>query len=98
MSKNLPEFNSIAIAVHPKNQQAYSLGEEIGAALGSQGKEVLLGRMDEEGLREGIQNGKQDLLIALGGDGTMLRAGIMSAPPQVPILGINLGRIHNAPD
>ena len=92
MSKNLPEFNSIAIAVHPKNQQAYSLAEEIGAALISQGKAVLLGRMDEDELRAGILNGKQDLLIALGGDGTMLRAGILSAPPQVPILGINLGR------
>ena len=92
MSTNQSEFNSIAVAVHPKNQQAYSLAEEIGAALRSQGKKVLLGRMDEEPLRAGILDGNQDLLIALGGDGTMLRAGILSAPPQVPILGINLGR------
>ena len=33
-----------------------------------------------------------DLLIALGGDGTMLRAGHLCAPHNVPILGINLGK------
>lgn len=92
MEKTPPEFNSIAIAVHPKNQTAFSLAEEIGTSLKSQGKNVILGRMDEVKLREGINNGKQDLLIALGGDGTMLRAGILSAPSQVPILGVNLGR------
>jgi NAD+ kinase len=92
MSKTPSEFNSIAIAVHPNNQQAFTLAEEIGASLESQGKNVLLGRMDEVKLRAGINNGKQDLLIALGGDGTMLRAGILSASSQVPILGINLGR------
>jgi NAD+ kinase len=86
------EFNSIVIAVHPKNEQAYALAEEISAFLEQDGKEVLLGRMDETTLRAGVNNGKQDLLIALGGDGTMLRAGHISAASQVPILGINLGR------
>jgi NAD+ kinase len=33
------------------------------------------------------------LLIAVGGDGTMLRAGHLCAPCGVPILGINLGRL-----
>jgi NAD+ kinase len=86
------EFNSIALAVHPKNQEAYKLAEEIGASLQGQGKKVLLGRMDETTLREGLLNGRQDLLIALGGDGTMLRAGHISTSTQVPILGINMGR------
>ncbi len=92
MTKSPTEFNSIAIAVHPKNEQAYALAEEIGAYLEADGKKVLLGRMDETALRDGVQNGKQDLLIALGGDGTMLRAGHISAPSRVPILGVNLGR------
>ena len=86
------EFNRIAIAVHPKNEQAYSLAEKIGTSLKEGGKTVLLGRMDDDSLRSGVQQGKQDLLIALGGDGTMLRAGHISAASQVPILGINLGR------
>ena len=92
MTTALTEFNSIAIAVHPRNEQAYTLAEEIGASLEAQGKKVLLGRMDETSLRAGVNSGKQDLLIALGGDGTMLRAGHISAPAKVPILGINLGR------
>ena len=92
MTTTLTEINSIAIAVHPQNEQAYTLAEEIGASLETQGKKVLLGRMDETSLRAGVNSGKQDLLIALGGDGTMLRAGHISAPSKVPILGINLGR------
>lgn len=32
-----------------------------------------------------------DLLLALGGDGTMLRAGSIGAPLNLPILGVNMG-------
>ncbi len=92
MSEKNYKFDRIAIAVHPYNQEAYSLAEEIGASLEEEGKTVLLGRMDESALREGISSSNQDLLIALGGDGTMLRAGHISAVAKVPILGINLGR------
>ncbi|MGB2962361.1 MAG: NAD(+)/NADH kinase [Anaerolineales bacterium] len=92
MSKKQTNFQRIAIAVHPKNDQAFELAEIITASLENDGKQVLLGRMDDQELREGICNNCQDLLIALGGDGTMLRAGHISAPSNVPILGINLGR------
>ncbi len=92
MSEKNYKFDRVAIAVHPYNQEAYSLAEEIGASLEEEGKTVLLGRMDDSALREGISNSNQDLLIALGGDGTMLRAGHISAVAKVPILGINLGR------
>jgi NAD+ kinase len=92
MKKSPSEYRSIAIAVHPKNDKAYILAEEIGAYLEADGKKILLGRMDDTALRNGVNSGDQDLLIALGGDGTMLRAGHISAAGQVPILGINLGR------
>lgn len=91
MKNELTDFRKIAIAVHPKNHQAFTLAEKIAAYLENDGKKVLLGRMDENKLREGICDGCQDLLIALGGDGTMLRAGHISAPSNLPILGINLG-------
>jgi NAD+ kinase len=49
---------------------------------------------------EAIENGDADLklagadmLIALGGDGMMLRAGCKAAMHNVPVLGVNLGRL-----
>jgi NAD+ kinase len=34
-----------------------------------------------------------DLALALGGDGTMLRAGCLTASHNIPVLGVNLGRL-----
>jgi len=45
----------------------------------------------DECLRRQMAEGQVDLLVALGGDGTMLRAGRMCAPHGVPVLGVNLG-------
>ena len=39
-----------------------------------------------------------DLLISLGGDGTMLRALRLSQPTGVPVLGVNLGRLGFLPE
>ena len=91
MVKESKNFDKIALAVHPQNQEAYVLAKKIGSFLEDQGKSILLGTMDDQLLREAISEGSQDLLVALGGDGTMLRAGHISAPARVPILGINLG-------
>jgi len=41
---------------------------------------------------------EQDLLIVVGGDGSLLRAGRLSAPHQIPILGVNLGRLGFLPE
>ncbi|MSR15845.1 MAG: NAD(+) kinase [Gammaproteobacteria bacterium] len=35
----------------------------------------------------------RDLVIAVGGDGTMLRAAQLAFPHNVPVLGVNLGRL-----
>ena len=40
-----------------------------------------------------VKKNEFDMMIAVGGDGTMLRAGHLSAPCGVPILGINFGRL-----
>jgi len=49
------------------------------------------GSLFDEDLRAQVRTGQVDMLLALGGDGTMLRAGHLCAPFDVPILGINLG-------
>ena len=37
--------------------------------------------------------GNTDLIITVGGDGTILRAARVSVPNRIPILGINMGRL-----
>lgn len=82
----------IAIAVHPMLPQALKLGDEVASYLESHGVQITFGKLNSRALRSAVATGKHDMLIALGGDGTMLRAGHLCAPVQVPILGINLGR------
>jgi NAD+ kinase len=81
-----------AIGAHPKLAEASALAAEIAEFLASRGAQAHHGLLQDEDLAERVRRGEFDLLIALGGDGTMLRAGHLSAPGQVPILGINLGR------
>ncbi len=92
MSKLKPSFHSVAVAAHPQVPQAYEEAQEISTFLSTLGLEASAGRLQDEHLRRKVKEGQVDLLIALGGDGTMLRAGHLCGPSGVPILGINLGR------
>jgi len=80
------------VTAYPKLPEAYAEAEAIAAYLEEKGLNAPSGSLYEEGLRKRIKNKDFDLLIAVGGDGTMLRAGHLCAPSGVPILGINLGR------
>ncbi|MFO8036717.1 MAG: NAD(+)/NADH kinase [Anaerolineales bacterium] len=82
----------IAIAVHPKNHTALACAKDIEEYLSEAGIEIVLGRMGEVDFQRDIQQQKPEVLIVLGGDGTMLRAGHISGPQDFPVLGINLGR------
>jgi NAD+ kinase len=85
-------LKSVVITWHPDLPQAIPLAEQIAAFLDERGVGGDRGALYDPHLREQVQSGAFDLLIALGGDGTMLRSGHLCAPCQVPILGINLGR------
>jgi NAD+ kinase len=87
-----PSFQRITIAAHPQLPQAFAAADEIAAFLRSRGFQVDTAAFGEPALRDKITRRQTDLLIALGGDGTMLRAGHLCAPHDVPILGINLGK------
>ena len=41
--------------------------------------------------RENLASDSYDLVITLGGDGTMLRTGKLCAPVEVPVCGVNMG-------
>ena len=80
------------VTAYPKMPAAFAEAEAIAAYLNEKGLDTPCGSLYEEGLRKRIKNGDFDLLIAVGGDGTILRAGHPCAPHKIPILGINLGR------
>jgi NAD+ kinase len=81
------------IATPPNMTEAFAEAEAIAAYFKDKGMQVPFGSLYEDSLRERLQEGEFDLLIGIGGDGTMLRAGHLCAPSRVPILGINLGRL-----
>jgi NAD+ kinase len=91
MLGQLSAIQKIIVASHPKITEAIKEAAEIAAFLQAQGLQASHGLLYDEELRLQVQSGEIDLLIALGGDGTMLRAGHLCAPSGVPILGINMG-------
>lgn len=52
----------------------------------------LIQRIKRDGLLD-IDQTKPDCIVAIGGDGTILRAAAVAAKLNVPILGVNKGRI-----
>ncbi len=81
------------VMAYPKMPEAFAVAETVATYLKEKGLEVPCASLYDEELRRRIKHGEFDLLIAVGGDGTMLRAGHLCAPSRVPILGINLGRL-----
>jgi NAD+ kinase len=87
-----PSVHRIAVVVRPGSTDTLSEGAVIQQWLKSHGVSSTVTTTDNQHLRRKISDGEYDLLIALGGDGTMLRAGHLAAPQGLPILGINLGK------
>lgn len=81
------------VTAYPKAAEAYAEAEAISAYLKEKGTPAPYGSLYDEELRKRVKQKEFDLLIAVGGDGTMLRAAQLCALPGVPILGINLGRL-----
>ena len=81
----------VGILCHP-SQDAHELAGHVKTLLEGAGFETWSGSSDDdEGLRAAAP--KLDLLVTLGGDGTIVRAIRDVADRDVPILGINLGRL-----
>jgi NAD+ kinase len=91
MSK-INHLTAIAVVAHPKVPDAAGEAELIATFLKKKGLKAAHGSLYDGELRHRVEAGEYDLLIALGGDGTMLRAGHLCAPHNIPVLGINLGR------
>jgi NAD+ kinase len=91
MTANLAPPKIIAIMANPTIPEALDVAKKVCSVIEELGAQAEVGSLNDEGLRTAIQSKNYDLLIALGGDGTMLRAGHLCAPVDIPLLGINVG-------
>jgi NAD+ kinase len=82
---------SVALMAHPNIPDAMHVAEQVSTFLRDKGLETKTGSLYDEDLRKSVESREFDLLIGLGGDGTMLRSGHLCAPADVPLLGVNIG-------
>jgi NAD+ kinase len=82
----------VGLLHHPRLPESLGLAEEIAHYLEERGiLPWLCSAWEEEEVACHVSD--LDLLITLGGDGTILRAARIAAKNSVPILGFNLGRV-----
>lgn len=92
MLRGQPIPRNVAIATHPSMDQAGPEVAELKRILQAGGmQKIFCSSIHSDELLEEIKGHSCDVLIALGGDGTMMRAARLAAPYRVPVLGINLG-------
>lgn len=86
-------FRNIAVLTHPLLPETASEAEKVVAYLADWQISAVSGDLSEPDLRDRIETNDFDLVIAIGGDGTVLRAAHLCAPFNVPILPINMGSL-----
>ncbi len=83
----------VVVVAHPHMPDANAEAQAIATFLKGRGLETLAAPLDDATMRKRVKNGDFDLLVAVGGDGTILRSAHLCAPCGTPILGINMGRV-----
>ena len=82
----------IGILYHPMNKAACPLAEELQSFLNSKGVSAwICSAWQGDEARSQLEG--TDLILTVGGDGTILRAAQAVVPRPIPITGINLGKL-----
>ena len=92
-------INTVGVVLHPGRDCNSAMFELL--AWASSRKVTVLAVEDEasrvpgrvEGVAPADLASRSDLMVSLGGDGTMLRAMRMSCGPKPPVLGVNVGKL-----
>jgi NAD+ kinase len=89
-------MKTVLLVVNENRSRAVELAQEASAWLRGRGLTVRLAAKGADGgdAAGGAAGAEAvDLAVALGGDGTMLRAVHLAGPFGAPVLGVNLGRL-----
>lgn len=82
----------IGILYHPLLEKAQTLSQQLEDYLSSRGvSSWQCSTHDEDKARPQVAG--TDLILSIGGDGTILRVARIITPSSVPILGVNLGKL-----
>jgi NAD+ kinase len=85
-------FGNVGVLYHPKLAESRVMAAEILEFIENLGASAWArSSWDEEEIKKRLSS--LDLLVTLGGDGSLLRAARLTARHNVPILGINMGRL-----
>jgi NAD+ kinase len=85
------KYETVGLFYHPRVEAARVLAEELGQYLAGRVRRLwCLSAWDPSGPAHVPDT---DLLICVGGDGTMLRAARVAIPYETPIIGVNMGRL-----
>jgi NAD+ kinase len=90
----MPSVERVAVVTHGRTKDVGEPVARLRALAGRLGVELLFDA--EEATKHGVEpspDGTPDLAIVLGGDGTMLRALTRFLGSDVPVLGVNFGRV-----
>jgi NAD+ kinase len=90
--KMLTALTHIGILAHPLRPKTAPVAEQIAQRLRARGIETwVYSTWTEADVQTAVS--ESDLVVAIGGDGAMLRAARVCAPYEVPVLGVNMGQL-----
>jgi len=101
---NRQQRRRVLLLLHPRRLEAVHLGHEVIGHLTTAGVDVVVDQPGAELLGSPLPVGVHladpeqpsvgcELVLVLGGDGTILRGAELSRGSDVPLLGVNLGHV-----
>jgi len=89
----------LALVLHPTRQSSATIGAAVAKAAAARGIETVASPGDAPripGVTAWARGGREpvaDVVVAVGGDGTVLEASHLSRDSDVPLLGVNAGNV-----